>query len=104
MCKPISPGAFLAIAFNKTKKNNLCFSELERYRRELRRIHAPDKDIYDVNWNHDTYNFTLRFYSPVFKAKSSGIECNQRNLSNFFKTLVSGIPEKDLVKIMCIKV
>ena len=100
MCKPVSPGAFLAIAFNKTKKDNLPYSELEKYRKSLQRIHASDKDTYDVSWDHDSYNFTMRFYSPVFKASPSGVACNLKELKHYFKTLVADIPKDDLVAVM----
>lgn len=97
MCKAVSPAAFLALTFTALKTDRIHYSMLDGYRSLLRRQKTTRGNVpYDVAWNHDSYNFTMGFYSPVFKEfDDSGIECNRERLKHFYDTLTADIPQDD---------
>ena len=56
-------------------------------------------DGYDVDWNHDSFLFTLGFYAPVFQDEGEDMKCNLEVLDKFFSIITSDIPREDVVQL-----
>ena len=96
MCTVLSPASFLAIAFREAKKNNLNYQWLNAYRLSLQAIKSAKGPV-DVSWNHDSVNYTMGFFSPVFSSNEKGIHCNLKALNLYYEEITLEIG-KDLLK------
>ena len=63
------------------------------------RIKLESTDGYDVDWNHDSFLFTLGFYAPVFQDDGAGMRCNLKELDKYFQIITSSIPQKDIFQL-----
>lgn len=68
--KILKPWQFLVLVFRhlaKTKPDYVSFAELTRYADYLKRVYSVE-----VDWDHDSYNYTFGFYSPIFQEVHNG--------------------------------
>lgn len=99
MCKSISPAVFLALVFKKRRSHSIAYSDLEVYREKMARIKLESTDGYDVDWNHDSFLFTLGFYAPVFQDDGANMRCNLKELDKYFRIITSSIPQEDISQL-----
>lgn len=99
MCKSISPAVFLALAFHKRRSSSIAYSDLEIFRKKMARIKLESTDGYDVDWNHDSFLFTLGFYAPVFQDEGADMRCNLKELDKYYQTITSNIPLEDISRL-----
>lgn len=100
MCKAIAPASFLAVSFKKRKTKTLSYSNLESIRQKMSAVTTENGEPYDVDWNHDSFQFAMGFYANVFKRAGDGIECNFQNLDVFYDSLISALPAEDVRKLI----
>lgn len=96
MCILLTPASFLAVAFRELKKIDLDYRWLNKYRVSVQEIKSPEGRV-DVSWDHDSVNYAMGFYSPVFTAKERGIRCNLKVLERYYKEITMEMG-KDLLK------
>lgn len=93
MCKALSPASFLAVAFYSSKQEELDYGWLNAYRTSMR-AEKLDGESVDVSWDHDSVNYTMGFFSPIFSATASGVRCNLEVLNIYFKDITQEMDEK----------
>lgn len=99
MCKAISPASFLAMSFRKTKKKKLTYKQLEDCRIKVTHVSADENEHYDVNWNHDSYLFTMGFYSPIFRDEGLCISCDHDELNRFYDLMISDLEGEEIERL-----
>ena len=48
----------------------------------------------DVSWDHDSVNYTMGFFAPVFSTSSSGVHCNLEALDLYFDDITRDVDRK----------
>lgn len=99
MCRSISPASFLAIAFNKRRSASIAYSDLEACRQKMVGLRVGLSESYDVDWDHDSFLFTLGFYAPVFQDEGADMKCNLEALDKYFSIITSDIPREDVERL-----
>ncbi len=99
MCRSISPASFLAIAFNKRRSASIAYSDLEACRQKMVGLRDGSSESYDVDWDHDSFLFTLGFYAPVFQDEGADMKCNLEALDKYFSVITSDIPREDVERL-----
>lgn len=99
MCRSISPASFLAIVFNKRRSASIAYSDLEACRQKMVGMRAGLNESYDVDWNHDSFLFTLGFYAPVFQDEGADMKCDLEALDKYFSVITSDIPPEDVERL-----
>ena len=87
----VTPACFLAIAFHKLKKNFIDYEWLNNYRSK---IQEQSKNQIDVNWDHDSINYTMGFFSPIFSSNDKGVTCNLIALARYYHDIIQEISNK----------
>lgn len=100
MCKSISPASFLALAFSRSKKEKMTYSELEACRGKITSVRSQSGEAFDVDWSHDAVRFAMGFYSPIFRDDGADILCNQKTLEKYYVRMVSSLPKGDLDRLI----
>jgi len=93
MCKALSPSVFLALAFSQSNKDLMKYEELERMRKVITQLKSSDHETYEVDWRHDSVQFAMGFYSPVFHEEPDGVSCNQDELKRYYPQLLSHLAD-----------
>lgn len=92
----LSPACFLAIAFHKCKKNFLDYDWLNVFHSNLQRMKMTNNKHIVVNWDHDSVNYTMGYFAPIFQANETGINCNLEILEVYYNYIVQEISEDSL--------
>lgn len=87
----LSPACFLAIAFHKSKRNFLTYDWLNNYRLKIR---EKSNNKIDVDWDHDSVNYTMGFFSPIFSSNYNGVSCNFTALCCYYYDITQEISKK----------
>lgn len=90
MCIVLSPASFLAVAFHESKKEDLDYGWLNAYRSSMRAIKSVDGPV-DVSWDHDSVNYTMGYFSPVFSTSKKGVHCNLKNLELYYEDMTQDV-------------
>lgn len=93
MCRALSPASFLAVAFRASKKEELDYGWLESCRTSMRAERFAGESV-DVSWDHDSVNYTMGFFAPVFSANTNGVHCNLEALDFYFDDITRDIDKK----------
>lgn len=93
MCRALSPASFLAVAFRASNRDELDYGWLNSYRSSMRAVKF-DGELVDVSWDHDSVNYTMGFFAPVFTASSDGVHCNLEALDLYFDDITRDIDKK----------
>lgn len=100
MCKAMTPASFLAVSFKKRKTKSLSYANLECIRQKISVVKTENGEPYDVDWNHDSFQFAMGFYAKVFRRADDGIECDLQSLDTFYDSLVSALPSEDVHRLI----
>lgn len=98
MCKALSPASFLAVAFRASNRDELDYGWLNSYRTFMRSAKFAGETI-DVLWDHDSVNYTMGFFSPIFSASESGVRCDRNALNLYFSDITRGLDNALLTHI-----
>ena len=94
MCKALSPSVFLALAFRHSNKNSMKYDELEFMRTKMiTQLQSSGNETYEVDWRHDSVQFAMGFYSPVFHEEPDGVACNLEELNRYYPRLLSHLAD-----------
>ena len=99
MCKALTPASFLALTFKSSRKRRLSYQQLERCRVRVTHVCTPDNEPYDVDWSHDSYLYTMGFYSPIFKEDRAGIACDFAQLDKFYELIISDLGKREIASL-----
>lgn len=103
MCRTLSPASFLAVAFHVSMQEELDYGWLNTYRSLMRRIKLAGEPI-DVSWDHDSVNYTMGFFSPLFSADTSGVRCDLEILKLYYKDITQEMDRTLLKSVQdCVK-
>jgi hypothetical protein len=98
MCRTLSPASFLAVAFRVSMREELDYGWLNTYRSSMRAIKLAGEPV-DVSWDHDSVNYTMGFFSPLFSANATGVHCNLEILELHYKDITQEIDKKLLKSV-----
>lgn len=98
MCKALSPASFLAVAFRESKRGELDYGWLNAYRTSVRSVKVAGESV-DVIWDHDSVNYTMGFFSPVFSTDENGVQCNLDALNHHFADITQGLDKALLTHV-----
>ena len=96
MCKAISPASFLALTFKSSKKKRVSYRQLEQFRIKVTHVSSSGDEPYDVDWSHDSYLYTMGFYSPVFREEGLGIACDMGVLDKYYDDIISDLASSEI--------
>lgn len=86
MCIVLSPASFLAVAFRESKKEDLDYSWLNDYCKSIQCMELANGPV-DVSWDHDSVNYTMGYFSPVFSSNENGVHCNLEVLDLYYEDI-----------------
>jgi len=98
MCTVLTPASFLAVAFREARKADLDYEWLNAYRLSMRAMKSEDGPV-DVSWDHDSVNYTMGYFSPVFVANEKGVHCDLEVLELYYEDMTQEVSERLLKSI-----
>lgn len=93
MCRALSPASFLAVAFRASHQEELDYGWLNCCRSSMRAVKFAGESV-DVAWDHDSVNYTMGFFAPVFSASTCGVRCNLNALDLYFDDITRDIDKR----------